>query len=221
MTGQPVGREEAAVDDLVAGGRLHPAVGREDPEGRQQRAERHHQRRDEMRPGRHQLAAEQQHAEEGRFEEEGGQPFIGEERRQHIGRRVGEAAPVGAELERHDDAGHDAHAEGDREYLDPECRDPEIDLPAGEEMQPFQHGDEGRQPDREAPASGYEKPTSQANCNRDRNTGSSSMVLPAPPRRNPSTSFRSWQRDRLSDAAQPLEAWQAAAPVGIWLLSRA
>ena len=31
-----------------------------------------------MRPGRHQLAPEQQHAEEGRLEEEGGQPLVGE-----------------------------------------------------------------------------------------------------------------------------------------------
>ena len=77
-------------------------------------------RRDEMRPARHQLAPEQQHAEERRFEEERRQALVGQQRRDDVGGRVGEAAPVGAELERHDDAGHHAHAERDREDLDPE-----------------------------------------------------------------------------------------------------
>ncbi len=72
-------------------------------------------RGEEMRPARHQLAAEEQHAEEGRLQEEGGEPLTGQKRRDDVRRRVGEAAPIGAELEGHDDAGDDAHAERDRE----------------------------------------------------------------------------------------------------------
>ena len=52
--------------------------------------------------------SEQQHAEE-RSLEEGEQPLICQERREHVRRGVGETAPIGAELKRHDDAGDDAH----------------------------------------------------------------------------------------------------------------
>ena len=45
---EPVGRHDAAVDDRVAGRRVHPAVGREDPGRRDQRAERHHHGREEV-----------------------------------------------------------------------------------------------------------------------------------------------------------------------------
>ena len=75
---QPVLRDEPAVDDCVAGGRLHPTVGRQDPEGRKERAEGDHQRGDEMRPRRHELPAEQQHAEERRFQEERDQALVGQ-----------------------------------------------------------------------------------------------------------------------------------------------
>ena len=146
---QPIFWKKAAVDDLVAGGGLHPAVGGEDPEGRSKRPERDHQRREEVRPGRHKLAPEQQHAEEGRLEEEGGQPLIGEQRRNDVGDGVGEPAPVGAELERHDDPRDDPHAERHGENLDPESRDAKIDLTAGEEVKALHDGDEGREANRE------------------------------------------------------------------------
>ena len=138
---------EAAVDDVVARRRLHPAVGRQNPEGRGERPERDHQRGEKMRPARHQLAAEQQHAEEGRLEKERRQALVGEQRRDDVADVVGEAAPVRAELERHDDAGHDAHAERDGEDLDPEGRNAEIDLALGGEMQALQNRDEGGEPD--------------------------------------------------------------------------
>ena len=41
-----------------------------------ERAERDHDRREEVRPRRHELAAEQQHAEERRLEEERREPFV-------------------------------------------------------------------------------------------------------------------------------------------------
>ncbi len=146
---RPVGREEPLVDNRVAGRRLHPAVGGQDPERRQQRAERDHHRRQEMRPARHQRAPEQQHAEERRLQEECHQAFIGQHRRNHVRRDVGEARPVGAELERHDDPGHHAHAERNREDPGPEPGDAEPDLLAGEEVQALQHGNEGCQSDGE------------------------------------------------------------------------
>ena len=108
---QPVLREKAPIDDFVSYRSLHPAVGRQDPKGREQRSPGHHQGRDQMRPARYQPAPEQHHAEKSGFEKEGGQPLISEERRQHIGGGVGKPAPIGAELERHDDARHNAHAE--------------------------------------------------------------------------------------------------------------
>jgi hypothetical protein len=85
----------------------------------------------------------------GGFQEEGHQAFISQQRRDDIGGRVGESAPVGAELERHHDAGDDTHAEGDREDLDPESGEPEIDLFPGDEMQALQHSDEGSEADGE------------------------------------------------------------------------
>src|SRR5262245_26022996 len=92
-----------------------------------------------MRPGRHQLASEQEHAEKSRLKEKCREAFVREERRKHIGGRVRKAAPVRTELKGHDDAGHDAHAERDRKNLDPEHRDAKVDLAAGEEVEPFQH----------------------------------------------------------------------------------
>ena len=174
---QPVGREEASVDDLVAGRRLHPAVGRQDPERREQRAERHHQRCNEMGPGRHQLAPEQQHAEKRRLEKKCRQALVGEQRRQDIGGGVRIAAPVGAELERHDDAGDHAHPEGDRENPDPEHRDAKIDVAPGERLSPSSTAMKAARPTVKA-GSRMCQPMTQANCNRDRKTGSRSIAYP-------------------------------------------
>jgi hypothetical protein len=95
---------------------------RDDPERRQQRAERDHQRRQHVRPLRHPVAAEQQHAEKGRFQEEGRDDFVGHQPADDAAGEVDVAAPVGAELERHDDARDHAQSEGDGEDLDPEGR---------------------------------------------------------------------------------------------------
>ncbi len=95
---------------------------------------------------RHKLAAEQQHAEECGFQEERRQPFIGEQRRQNIGGRIRKAAPIGAELKRHDDARDHAHAERDGENLRPEIRNAQTDFAAGEEVDAFEQRDIGRKP---------------------------------------------------------------------------
>ena len=102
-----------------------------------------------MRPRRHQLAAEQQDAQERRFQEEGGQRLIGEQRAQHIACRVRVAAPVGADLEGHDHAGHHADAKRHREDADPVHGDPQVDAAARHQVQSFQDRDVGGHADGE------------------------------------------------------------------------
>ena len=117
---EPVGGDELPLGvEGVAGRRLHPGIGGENPERRNQRADRDHQRRQKMQPGTDALQAEQHDAEEARFEEERGQHLIGHQRADHGAGLVGEGRPVGAELVGHHDAGHDAHAERDGEDLEP------------------------------------------------------------------------------------------------------
>ena len=70
---------------------------------------------EEVQPVADALAAEQHDAEEARLEEEGGQHLVAHQRPDHRPGLVGEGRPVGAELVAHDDAGDDAHAEGDGE----------------------------------------------------------------------------------------------------------
>ena len=88
---EPVCRHELPVGvDRVAGRRLHPAVGGQDPERRDQRADRDHQRREEMQAAADPLQAEQHHAEEAGFEEERGQHLVGHQRPDHGAGLVGE-----------------------------------------------------------------------------------------------------------------------------------
>src|SRR5262249_17265359 len=58
-------------------------------------------------------------------------------------------APVGAELERHDDAGHDPHAERHREHLEPEVEHPPIEGVTGGQPRALDGREPRRQPDRE------------------------------------------------------------------------
>ena len=76
------------------------------------------------------LHPEQHDAEETRLEKKGGQHFIGHERTDHRSRLVGKHCPVGAELIRHDDARHDAHAEGDCKNLEPVFEQRQVNLAA-------------------------------------------------------------------------------------------
>ncbi len=146
---KPILRIETAVDERVAGGCLHPAVRRQDPERGKQRAEGYHHGSDEVRPGRHQLAAEQQDAKEGRLEKECEQALISQQWTDHVRGGVRKTAPVGPELKRQDDPRHHAHAERDSEDPDPEIRDPEIDRASGRQMQPLEHCDIGGSTQRE------------------------------------------------------------------------
>src|SRR4029077_12046772 len=74
---------------------------------------------------------------------------IGQQRTDDVPGSIGKAAPVRAELERHDNPRYHAHAERDGEDPDPEIGDPEIDLAPGREMQPLEHCDIGGSTHRE------------------------------------------------------------------------
>src|SRR5665647_1401120 len=100
-----------------------------------------------MCPSWDEISAKQKNAEERRLQKKGCQALIGEKRRYDVCRYVGKAAPVRAELERHNDAGYDAHAERNGKYLDPEGRCPKIDILTGRKMHAFEHGNIRRQPD--------------------------------------------------------------------------
>ena len=114
-----------------ARGRLHPGIGRENPERGNQRADGDHQGREEMQLVADALQPEQHYAEESRLEKECGEHFIGHQRADHGAGLVGEHRPVGAELIRHHDAGNDAHAEGDGENLQPVIEEIDEDFAAG------------------------------------------------------------------------------------------
>ena len=146
----PALRLEHAVDDAVTRGRVHPAVRRDDPERGDQRAERHHARREEVQRRRHAPPAEQHHAEESRFQEERGQHFVREQRAENVAGARRQLGPVGAELKAHHDARHDAERERHGEDLQPEHvqvapqRAPRFQIDARQERQPARQSDRER-----------------------------------------------------------------------------
>ena len=147
---EPVLRKEQAVDHFVAGRRLHPAVGGKDPECRQQACRRPPaRRRRNAWPGGTSLRPNSSTPRKRRFQKERHQALIGQQRRNDVAGDVGEAAPVGAELERHDDAGDDAHAERDRKNPQPELREIEEHGAPGQRIGAFKEGDERGQADGE------------------------------------------------------------------------
>lgn len=84
-----------------------------------------------MQAAAHTVPAKQHDAKETRLEEEGGQYFIGQQRSGHGAGKLGETAPVGAELVGHDQARDDAHAEVDGKNLRPEVIEVAVDLLVG------------------------------------------------------------------------------------------
>ena len=111
--------------------------------------ERDHAAGKEVEARRHAVAPEQHDAEERRLEHEGGEGLVAEQRTLDRAGLLREPAPVGAELERHDDAGHDAHAEGDREDLDPEIEHAPVERVAGGQPRALDRRQPRGQPDRE------------------------------------------------------------------------
>jgi hypothetical protein len=138
-----------AVHDFKTLRRLHPAIGRENPEGRDQGADRDHQGGAEVGAWTHALPAEQHDAEEARFEEERGHHFVHQQRSGDRSGETGKARPVGAELIAHHDAGDDAHTEGDCEDLRPEQAKIFVVRLAGFQPAPFKDGDEAGEADAE------------------------------------------------------------------------
>ncbi len=148
--GEPVDRKRDAVFDLVAGRRLHPAIGRQNPEGGGGGTDRNHHSREHIEPGRHALKAEQQHAEEGRLQEECRQHLVAEQRSEHVAAKNREPAPISADLVGQHDPRHHAHRERDCENLGPELHQLPVAVRAGAQPDRAERGDIGRQPDGEA-----------------------------------------------------------------------
>jgi hypothetical protein len=73
------------------------------------------------------------------FEEEGGEHLIGHQGADDRTGLVGKHRPVGAELVGHHDARHHAHAEADREDLQPVIEEIEEDLTPGDQPARLEH----------------------------------------------------------------------------------
>ncbi|VTR69963.1 hypothetical protein DESC_780152 [Desulfosarcina cetonica] len=117
---QPVGGKKRPVGSLAETGRsLHPTVGRENPEGRNQRSHRHDEGCRKMHAFAHAVPAEKHDAQKRGFEEKGRQHLVAQKRPYQIARLVGEDGPVGAKLIGKHHPGDHAHAEGDGEDFDP------------------------------------------------------------------------------------------------------
>jgi hypothetical protein len=144
---QPVDGHDAAVDDLVALRRVHPAVRSEDPERRNERSDCDHHRRHEMKSRPNAVQAEHHDPEEAGFEKECRQHFVREQRASHAAGETREFAPIGAELVGHHDAGYDTHAERNGEHIQPEAIEVAIHLIARVQPARLEHREVARKPD--------------------------------------------------------------------------
>ena len=108
--------------DAVPDGMLHPSVGRHDEVAGEPGAEKHGHRRRQVRALGEPFLAEQEQAEEGRFEEEGEHPLHRQRLADHAAREAREPRPVGSELELHGNAGDDAEDEVDGEQSTQDTR---------------------------------------------------------------------------------------------------
>jgi hypothetical protein len=128
---EPLHRIGDAIAHFMADGRMHPAVGGENPKSRSCSADSDRNGGENMQPARHPVAAEQQDAEESRFQEKRGQNFVADQRADGVAGDEGKAAPVGAELIGQHDAGHHAHGERHGEDARPEAGDVAINVAPG------------------------------------------------------------------------------------------
>ncbi|MNE36035.1 hypothetical protein D3C80_1298290 [compost metagenome] len=76
--GEPVHGHHHAIDDFMPLRRLHPAVGGQDPGGRDHRADGDHDRGEEVQPTADLVPAKQHHTQEAGFQEEGGEHLVGQ-----------------------------------------------------------------------------------------------------------------------------------------------
>ena len=110
--GDPVERIRHAVGHFEAGRSVHPAICRENPERRHGGAEGDGNGRCEMQGTWCPVPCEQHDAEEGGFQEKSPYHLIANHRPDDVAEDAREAAPVGPELIRHHQPGHDAHRDG-------------------------------------------------------------------------------------------------------------
>src|SRR6202007_356591 len=111
--------------------------------------ERDHATGEKIEPGRHAVATEEHDAEERRFQHEGSEGLVAQQRPLDRSGALGQYAPVGAELEGHHDAADHAHAERQSKYLEPEVEDPPIKLVAGQQSHAFKSCKPGGKPNGE------------------------------------------------------------------------
>ena len=135
--------------ELCAHRVLHPAVGDQDPECREVRADGH-------RPGHQQVLdlgqpvpAEEEETHQGRFHEEGHQPLQGQRRSEDVADIVAVVAPVHAELELHHDAGGHTHGKVDTEECAPEPGHVTPDGTSRHHVDRFHDGEQDGQAQRE------------------------------------------------------------------------
>ncbi len=110
----------AGFHDVVARRRLLPGIRDNDPDGREDRAQRHHDGREEVHARRDSIPAEYQYRQEAGFEEEGEDALGRQGGAEDVADEARIAGPVGSELEFHDDAGGHAHGENQGEDVRPE-----------------------------------------------------------------------------------------------------
>ena len=115
--------QDAVLAQPVADRVLHEGVGDDDEVAREPRAQRQGDGRREVPPRAEPLLAEEEQPEERRLEEEGEHALHRQRLADDLAGVAGEPGPVGAELELHRDAGHDAHGEVEGEDPGPEPGD--------------------------------------------------------------------------------------------------
>ena len=145
----PVVRDKASVIDDIADWHLHPAIVDHDPKRRERGPSATMAVESKSEPRRDSLPPEQQDTEEARLEREGGESLVNEERSLDRSGEPRELAPIGAELEGHDDAGHHAEPEGDTENLEPEFKDETIGWTSDLEVKSLQNYEPCSEADRE------------------------------------------------------------------------
>ncbi|MDR6354202.1 hypothetical protein Q3H58_000873 [Pseudomonas psychrotolerans] len=125
---------------------LHPAIGHQDPQRREIRAQGHQPGHQEVLALGEPIPAEEEQADQGRFKEEGHQALDGQGCAEDVADIVGVVGPVGTELELHGQAGGDAQGEVDAEQLAPELGHVLVDLFAGHHIDRLHDPQDHHQP---------------------------------------------------------------------------
>ena len=125
---------------------LHPAVGHQNPQGRQAGAQRHKQRDQQMLAAAHAIPAKKEQPHQGGFQKKRHQAFNRQRRAENIAHIMRVIRPVGAELEFHGDAGGHPQRKINAKQLAPEFGHVFIDLAAGHHIHRLHNHQNPRQP---------------------------------------------------------------------------